>query len=98
MPFVRKAGIKGLVWMPARRGPMKHPCADCYQCAWCSDERCESCLAGKKTTRAKPSEAEEDGRPDAEGTGRPPSEPSERSASTAPPESKPPSGEGGEEA
>lgn len=48
MPFVRKAGITGLIWEPHRHGKKKHPCRDCFQCAWCGDERCESCVSGKR--------------------------------------------------
>jgi hypothetical protein len=34
----------------------KHPCPDCYQCQWCSDDRCRLCLktgCGKKLSMAE---------------------------------------------
>ncbi len=56
MAFIRMKGIEGLVYVPEDTGAAKkHPCADCYHCQWCSDNRCELCLQGKsketKSTR-----------------------------------------------
>ncbi|ALC15508.1 hypothetical protein DSOUD_0720 [Desulfuromonas soudanensis] len=34
----------------------KHPCPDCRQCQWCSDDRCRLCLktgCGKKLSMAE---------------------------------------------
>lgn len=34
----------------------KHPCSDCRQCQWCSDDRCRLCLktgCGKKLSMAE---------------------------------------------
>lgn len=31
----------------------KHPCPDCRECQWCSDERCRLCLKGKGCCRRK---------------------------------------------
>lgn len=36
----------------------KHPCPDCKQCQWCSDERCRLCLRSG-TCRKKLSFAEQ---------------------------------------
>jgi hypothetical protein len=27
----------------------KHPCPDCRQCQWCSDDRCRLCLKTKQS-------------------------------------------------
>lgn len=27
--------------------PKKHPCADCFNCLWCADEKCAACLNKK---------------------------------------------------
>jgi hypothetical protein len=37
----------------------KHPCADCRQCQWCSDERCRLCLKSTTGCRKKLSMAEQ---------------------------------------
>lgn len=29
----------------------KHPCDDCFNCQFCSDERCTLCLCSKHKTR-----------------------------------------------
>ncbi|MGC4122723.1 MAG: hypothetical protein QM765_50760 [Myxococcales bacterium] len=48
MAFKRMKGVVGLVYVPDEDGgEKKHPCADCYSCQWCSDERCRLCLRGK---------------------------------------------------
>jgi len=31
----------------------KHPCPDCRECLWCSDDRCRLCLKGKSCRRKK---------------------------------------------
>jgi len=37
----------------------KHPCPDCRQCQWCSDDRCRLCLRTEKGCRKKLSMAEQ---------------------------------------
>jgi hypothetical protein len=39
----------GLVFVPsARPGGRKHDCADCKECAFCSDDRCGVCRREQK--------------------------------------------------
>lgn len=52
MAFVRIEGFRGLVFIPEKNSsPQKHKCADCFECAYCSDERCELCLKKKNCKR-----------------------------------------------
>ena len=45
---VRIDGFKGMVYVPEKaHGIKKHPCADCFSCGCCSDERCNLCLKEK---------------------------------------------------
>jgi hypothetical protein len=46
MPFVTVPGLKGKVYAPEGSWeiPKKHPCADCFSCQQCSDDRCRVCL------------------------------------------------------
>lgn len=37
----------------------KHPCPDCKQCQWCSDERCRMCLRTATGCKRKLSFAEQ---------------------------------------
>jgi len=37
----------------------KHPCPDCRQCQWCSDDRCRLCLHSAAGCRRKLSFAEQ---------------------------------------
>jgi hypothetical protein len=37
----------------------KHPCPDCRQCQWCSDDRCRLCLRSGTGCRKKLSMAEQ---------------------------------------
>jgi len=37
----------------------KHPCPDCHQCQWCSNERCRLCLRSPGKCRKKLSMAEQ---------------------------------------
>jgi len=37
----------------------KHPCPDCRQCQWCSEERCRLCLRSSSGCRKKLSMAEQ---------------------------------------
>ncbi|PLX73794.1 MAG: hypothetical protein C0614_12630 [Desulfuromonas sp.] len=37
----------------------KHPCSDCRQCQWCSDDRCRLCLKSSAGCRKKLSMAEQ---------------------------------------
>ncbi len=36
-------GLPGKIFVPRTRGRKKHPCADCFECQWCSDARCAAC-------------------------------------------------------
>ena len=48
MAFVKIKGFKGMMYIPEEsESPKKHPCADCFSCNFCSDERCDLCLKGK---------------------------------------------------
>ncbi|MHB8707432.1 MAG: hypothetical protein ACYC9I_01005 [Desulfuromonadales bacterium] len=37
----------------------KHPCPDCHQCQWCSDDRCRLCLRAASGCRKKLSVTEQ---------------------------------------
>lgn len=37
----------------------KHPCPDCRQCQWCSDNRCQLCFKGGTGCRKRLSMAEQ---------------------------------------
>jgi len=37
----------------------KHPCPDCRQCQWCSEDRCRLCLRSSSSCRKKLSMAEQ---------------------------------------
>ena len=58
MPFVTIAGVTGRVYVPKKSScmPCKHPCADCYSCQFCSDDRCSVCrglyLLSEKSRKA----------------------------------------------
>ena len=45
MPFVRKPGVTGKVWVPEPSSslPKRYPCPDCFVCQQCSEERCSLC-------------------------------------------------------
>ena len=45
MPWIRKSGIKGLVFVPEQynAGDKKHECPDCFHCQMCCDIRCDEC-------------------------------------------------------
>ena len=48
MAFIRMKDVEGLVFVPEDTGAAKkHPCADCFHCQWCSDNRCTLCLQAK---------------------------------------------------
>ena len=52
MAFIRMKDVEGLVFVPEDTGAAKkHPCADCYHCQWCSDNRCTLCLQGNRPER-----------------------------------------------
>lgn len=55
MAFIRLRGVPGVVYVPDadQGGPKKHPCADCFSCGWCSDERCVLCLTRGKRSAAR---------------------------------------------
>ena len=54
MAFVTIPGLKGKVYVPqAPDGYFKkHPCAECFSCQNCSDDRCRVCL-GQRNCRRK---------------------------------------------
>lgn len=45
MPFIKVPGLEGKVYVPVQdlKAPKKHPCADCFSCQMCTDDRCEIC-------------------------------------------------------
>jgi len=45
MAFVKGKSIQGKIFIPDFKpdAVKKHPCADCFACQICSDERCELC-------------------------------------------------------
>lgn len=46
MAFEKLPGDKGLIYVPdPKPGAKKKPCADCFSCQWCADERCRICRA-----------------------------------------------------
>lgn len=58
MAFVRTEGFKGLVYVPEKLPRLqKHCCTDCFECAFCSNERCKLCLNRKSRTEDDNSEA-----------------------------------------
>ena len=36
---------------PLSKEVKKHPCPDCFNCLFCSELRCQTCLAQKKNDR-----------------------------------------------
>ncbi len=49
MPFINIEGLAGKIFVPEDcRCGKKHPCPDCFQCQFCSDERCELCLKSRR--------------------------------------------------
>jgi len=52
----------------------KHPCPDCRQCQWCSDDRCRLCLKSG-TCRKKLSMSEQIALYEATNCGRQPDQP-----------------------
>ena len=52
MPFVRRPGIEGLIFVPEEcpASEKRHKCPDCFYCQQCSETRCQACLrnAGRK--------------------------------------------------
>jgi hypothetical protein len=56
MPFIKIEGFAPSIYVPEKnQGKKKHPCRDCYNCQFCSDERCELCLKNR-SCRSKHSE------------------------------------------
>lgn len=46
MAFRKLPDNRGLVYIPectCKKGEKKHPCADCFNCQWCGNERCRVC-------------------------------------------------------
>lgn len=45
MPFEKISGFDGMVFVPesSSHSHKKHPCADCFACQFCDDDRCRIC-------------------------------------------------------
>jgi hypothetical protein len=45
MPFIKLKGVLGRVFVPEKvqDSEKKYPCADCFDCQWCDEERCRVC-------------------------------------------------------
>lgn len=44
MAFQKLPGNQGQIYIPdSKQGKKKHPCADCFNCQWCGNERCRVC-------------------------------------------------------
>ena len=52
MPFEKKAGLTGKVYVPPLAAGRKHHCPDCFSCQICSDDRCTVCR-GEKAHRPR---------------------------------------------
>lgn len=52
MTFRKLPDNRGQVFVPGtKKKPGKNPCPDCFNCQWCSDDRCLTCrpdCCGKK--------------------------------------------------
>lgn len=55
MAWKKVPGLNGSVYVPESPPgrPRKHPCADCFSCQLCSDERCGVCREGREDCRQK---------------------------------------------
>jgi len=62
MAWKRIKGLNGSVYVPdpPPGAPRKHPCAECFSCQFCSDERCGVCREGRGGCREKGCETDED--------------------------------------
>ncbi len=49
MPFIKKDGVIGKVYVPEKKpeAVRKHNCKDCFSCQMCSDDRCQLCCGNK---------------------------------------------------
>ncbi|MFP4039280.1 MAG: carboxymuconolactone decarboxylase family protein [Desulfosudaceae bacterium] len=56
MPFVKKPGLTGKIYVPAATGTSKkkHDCPDCFACQMCSESRCHVCRQEKTACRDRP--------------------------------------------
>ncbi|MFH1982007.1 MAG: hypothetical protein ABIL58_09185 [Pseudomonadota bacterium] len=56
MPFIIMPGITGKVFVPegCLITAKKHPCADCFACQQCADERCAICRCDRGKCTAPP--------------------------------------------
>jgi hypothetical protein len=51
--------LPGKIYLPRPRGKKKHPCAECFECQWCTDTRCAVCrpeCGGKRHGARSPQE------------------------------------------
>ncbi len=46
VPFIKKSGLKGMLWVPEADDTTKkkYRCKDCFSCQMCGDNRCSVCL------------------------------------------------------
>jgi len=52
MSFIKIEGFTGNIYVPEKNpGKKKHPCADCYSCQFCGNDRCELCLQNKLSVK-----------------------------------------------
>lgn len=58
MAWKKIPGLTGKVYVPGSPSgaPKKHPCADCFSCQLCSDERCSVCRNCKGECRDREAE------------------------------------------
>ncbi len=56
MPFIKMSGIAGKVFVPEGTPLLerKHPCADCFCCQHCADDRCTVCREETASKTAPP--------------------------------------------
>lgn len=52
MAWITHPGLAGKVYIPEDKSatPKKHPCAGCFSCQWCDDNRCHVCRCGQPGT------------------------------------------------
>lgn len=43
--FAKAPGLPGKLYQHPCPGARKHPCPDCFECGWCSEERCGPCMS-----------------------------------------------------
>jgi len=49
MPFQELPDGRGMIYIPPLQDKeKKHPCADCFSCLNCADDRCRLCIGSRK--------------------------------------------------